>query len=214
MNITDITKKAGAHKKRKRVGRGESSGWGKTSGRGHKGAGQRSGYRARSLAEGANFPFFRRIPKYGFSNAQFRTEYQVVNLSALTDRFDAGAHITPADLEDKGLIRDREDLVKILGDGDLTKGLTVDAHRFSASAEKKIEAAGGKVNWLAPRPKKKFIKKPRWQVAAEEAEKGKGGKKAKGGDKADAKAKAKPEGEKAKPQAGDGSSADEGASND
>ena len=185
MNITDITKEAGAHKKRKRVGRGESSGWGKTSGRGHKGAGQRSGYRARSLAEGANFPFFRRIPKYGFSNAQFRTEYQVVNLAALAERFESGAHVTPAELEDKGLISDREKLVKILGDGDLGKGMTIDAHRFSASAEKKIEAVGGKANWLAPKPKKKFVKKPRWQIAAEEAASGKAkdGKKAKDGAK-------------------------------
>lgn len=172
MNITDITKKAGAHKKRKRVGRGEGSGWGKTSGRGHKGAGQRSGYNATSLSEGANFPFFRRIPKYGFSNAEFRTEYQVVNLSTLSDRFDAGAHVTPTELEEKGLIGDREKPVKILGDGELTKKMTIEAHRFSKSAEQKIESAGGKTNWLAPRPKKKFIKKPRWQLAAEEAAKG------------------------------------------
>ncbi len=167
MNITEITKKAGARPKRKRVGRGESSGWGKTSGRGHKGQGQRSGYRAMTLGEGANFPFFRRIPKYGFSNKVFRTEYQIVNLSELTERFEKGAHVTPAELQTKGLIRDKNDLVKVLGDGELSGAMTIEAHRFSASAEKKIQAAGGTAKWLADRPKKKFVAKPKWQVEAE-----------------------------------------------
>lgn len=167
MNITEITKKAGAKPKRKRVGRGESSGWGKTSGRGHKGQGQRSGYTAMSLREGANFPFFRRIPKYGFSNEIFRTEYQVVNVSELGAKFDKGAHVTPAELEAKGLIRDKDKLVKVLGDGELAGSMTIEAHRFSVSAEKKIQAAGGTAKWLAARPKKKFIRKPKWQVEAE-----------------------------------------------
>lgn len=194
MNITEITKKAGAKPKRKRVGRGESSGWGKTSGRGHKGQGQRSGYRAMSLSEGANFPFFRRIPKYGFSNQIFRTEYQIVNLAALASRFEKGAHVTPAELETRGLIRDKDELVKVLGNGDVPGGMTVEAHRFSASAEKKIEAAGGSVKWLADRPKKKFVPKPKWQVDAEAKAAGKGGKK---GGKGDAKKSEKKGGKKA-----------------
>lgn len=186
MNITEITKKAGAKPKRKRVGRGESSGWGKTSGRGHKGQGQRSGYRAETLGEGANFPFFRRIPKFGFSNKVFRTEYQVVNISELAARFDKGAHVTPAEMEGKGLIRDKDQLVKVLGDGELTGGMTIEAHRFSASAEKKIEAAGGTVKWLADRPKKKFVVKPKWQIEKEAKAAGTDAKK---GGKGDAKKK-------------------------
>ncbi|MCB9852458.1 MAG: 50S ribosomal protein L15 [Phycisphaerales bacterium] len=198
MNITEITKKAGAKPKRKRVGRGESSGWGKTSGRGHKGQGQRAGYTAMSLREGANFPFFRRIPKYGFSNEIFRTEYQIVNLSELSAKFDKGAHVTPAELESKGLVRDKDQLVKVLGDGELSGGMTIEAHRFSASAEKKIQAAGGTAKWLADRPKKKFVRKPKWQIEAEAKAAGielpKGGakkKSAKKGDDGDAPEEAK-----------------------
>lgn len=192
MNITEITKKAGARPKRKRVGRGESSGWGKTSGRGHKGQGQRSGYTAMSLREGANFPFFRRIPKYGFSNKIFRTEYQIVNVAELADRFDKGSHVTPAELESKGLIRDKNKLVKVLGNGEVASALTVEAHRFSATAEKKIAAAGGSVKWLADRPKKKFVQKPRWQIAAEAKAAGKdAGKGAPKGGKGDSKKSAK-----------------------
>jgi len=206
MNITEITKKVGAKPKRKRVGRGESSGWGKTSGRGHKGAGQRAGYKASTLGEGANFPLFRRIPKYGFSNKVFRTEYQIVNVSDLAKTFDAGAHVTPAEMQEKGLIRDKDGIVKVLGNGELIGKLTVEAHRFSGSAESKIAAAGGSAKWLAPRPKKKFVRKPKWQVEAEkpptsakEAKvKGKSKEKAEGkaksGPKAKAKAEAAPQG--------------------
>lgn len=163
MNITEITTRAGAHRKRKRVGRGEASGTGKTAGRGHKGAGARSGYRRTVLAEGGNFPLFRRLPKFGFNNAQFRTEYQVVNVADLEERFEAGAHVTPAALEGAGLIRDGRSLVKVLGNGDLAKKLTVEAHRFSSSAVTKIEGIGGTAKWLMPKPKKKFVK--RFKVA-------------------------------------------------
>ncbi len=161
MNITEITKKAGAKKPRRRVGRGDGSGQGGTAGRGHKGAGQRSGYRRTVLAEGGMFPFFRRIPKYGFNNAQFRTEYQIVNVDDLGQRFDSDAHVTAAALEEAGLIRDRAGLVKVLGDGELSMKLTVEAHRFSSSAVSKIETAGGTAKWLAPKPKKKFVKRPK-----------------------------------------------------
>ncbi len=161
MNITEITTRAGAHRKRKRVGRGEASGTGKTAGRGHKGAGARSGYRRTVLAEGGMFPLFRRLPKFGFNNAQFRTEYQVVNVADLEKRFEAGAHVTPAALEGAGLIRDGRSLVKVLGNGELAKKLTVEAHRFSSSAVAKIESTGGTTKWLLPKPKKKFVKRPK-----------------------------------------------------
>jgi large subunit ribosomal protein L15 len=185
MNTSEITKQAGAKRKRKRVGRGEGSGSGKTSGRGHKGAGARSGYRKVSLAEGAVFPLFRRLPKFGFNNAQFRTEYQVVNVGDLDARFDEGTHVTPAALEEVGLIRDRKDPVKILGNGELKKKCTVEAHRFSASAASKIEATGGTVTRLGPQPKKKFVKreKPPAKAEGKAGKKDKGGKKEKGGKK-------------------------------
>lgn len=184
MNITDITKKAGARPRRKRVGRGEGSGLGKTSGRGHKGYGARAGSRFFKLYEGGMFPFFRRIPKLGFSNVQFRSEYQVVNLADIVARFSSGAHVTPAALEEKGLIRDAKAAVKVLGDGDVAASFAVEAHRFSKSAESKITAAGGSVKWLAPRPKKKFIKRPKPRAEAGEAPEGKGKKKKQGGDEA------------------------------
>lgn len=181
MNITDITKKAGGHRKRKRVGRGEASGSGKTCGRGHKGAGARSGASKESLAEGAVFPLFRRLPKYGFNNAQFRTIYQVVNVADLDTRFDDGAHVTAAALELVGLIRDRKDRVKILGNGELKRKLTIEAHRFSSSAVSKIEMAGGTVTRLGPQPKKKFVKRAEPYVKASAKTKGeKKGKKDKG----------------------------------
>jgi large subunit ribosomal protein L15 len=162
MNITEITKAAGARPNRKRVGRGEGSGWGKTSGRGHKGHKARSGGKKGMglLGEGGAFPLFRRLPKVGFNNKNFTTRYQVVNLTALDERFDNSAHVTAAALEEAGLIRDRKEPVKILGDGELTKGLTIEAQRFSASAITKIEAKGGTVKRLGPQPKKKFIKRP------------------------------------------------------
>jgi large subunit ribosomal protein L15 len=179
MNITDITRKAGAHRRRRRVGRGEGSGLGKTSGRGHKGAGARAGGRKGGLYEGGVFPLFRRIPKVGFSNKVFRTSYQVVNVADLESRFEDGAHVTAAALHVAGLIRDAESPVKVLGDGELKKRLTVECQRFSASAASKIEATGGTVKRLGPQPKKKFVKRP--PPPAAEAAKGEagGGKKSK-----------------------------------
>lgn len=193
MDITQITKRAGAHRKRKRVGRGPGSGSGKTSGRGHKGAGARAGYRRVVLAEGGMFPLFRRLPKYGFNNAQFRTIYQVVNLSDLEARFENGGHVTPASLEEAGLVRNRNQLVKVLGDGQLQKKLTVEAHRFSASAESQIEKAGGTAKWLNPKPKKKFVKRPKTETEPEAKK-----------EKSEAKKeKAAPKKEKAKPDKAD-----------
>ncbi|MBI4578582.1 MAG: 50S ribosomal protein L15 [Planctomycetes bacterium] len=142
MMISDVTSKARRNRRRKRVGRGIGSGRGKTSTRGHKGMGQHSSDQARRLTEGGQMPLFRRLPKRGFSNARFRTVYQVVNLADLAD-FEDGAKITPAVLEAAGLIRDAGRPVKILGTGDLKKKLEVEATRFSESAARKITEAGG-----------------------------------------------------------------------
>lgn len=143
MHMAEITKKAGRDRRPKRVGRGEGSGWGKTSGRGNKGAGQRSGWKQRGLQEGGQMPHFRRIPKRGFSNAEFRVEYIVVNVDDLDRTFSNGTHVTTQALLDAGLVRSATMPVKILGNGNLTKKLTVDAARFSASAAEKIKKAGG-----------------------------------------------------------------------
>jgi large subunit ribosomal protein L15 len=146
MMIHEVTEKVGPHKKRKRVGRGPGSGLGKTCGRGHKGAGSRAGNSRKAGHEGGQMAFFRRIPKRGFSNAEFRTDYATVNLKALEQRFDDGAEVNPDMLVKAGLIRNTKDPVKILGEGDLTKKLTVTAAKFSEAAKAKITAAGGTVN--------------------------------------------------------------------
>ena len=146
MELADITSKAGAHEKRKRVGRGRSSGHGKTCGRGHKGSGQRAGGSIRRLTEGGQMPLFRRIPKRGFSNAPFRTDYDIVNVCDLDELFSNGDEVTKQTLVKVGLLRNDRVLVKILGDGDLAKKLTVLADRFSKSAREKIAAAGGTVS--------------------------------------------------------------------
>ena len=145
MDLTEVGKLAGAEKRSQRVGRGKGSGRGKTCGRGHKGAGQRAGFRIRGLREGGQMPTFRRLPKRGFSNARFTTRYSVVNVAALEERFEAGAHVTPQSLLEAGLIRNLRLPVKVLGEGALTKKLTVDAAKFSKSAQEKIQAAGGEV---------------------------------------------------------------------
>lgn len=149
MMITDVLTKAKRNKARKRVGRGPGSGTGKTAARGNKGMGQHSTDQARRLSEGGQMPLFRRLPKRGFSNAQFRTVYQVVNVQDLEEFFEDGAKITPAALEQAGLIRNAGGPVKILGAGNLGKKLEVEATKFSASAAKKISAAGGKVTSLS-----------------------------------------------------------------
>ncbi len=173
MNITEITTRVGAHTKRKRVGRGEGSGLGKTSGRGSKGQGSRSGGHkgGGNLNEGGVFPLFRRLPKVGFNNKNFRTEYQIINVSDLESRFESGAHVTAASLAEMGLIRDAKAPVKVLGDGEIKKKLVVEAERFSAQAASKIEASGGTLKRLGPQPKKKFVKRPK--PAPDKAEGGK-----------------------------------------
>lgn len=144
MMLNDITRTAGAHKRRKRVGRGEGSGLGKTCGRGYKGAQSRSGAGGLTLFEGGAAPLFRHIPKRGFSNFNFRTAYAVVNLSELESSFNAGDRVNPAALHVRGLAHDNRPL-KVLGAGTISKNLTVEAHAFSRSAREAIEKAGGSV---------------------------------------------------------------------
>ncbi len=143
MQIAEITQQAGADKKRKRVGRGRGSGHGKTCGRGHKGSGQRSGGAIRPLTEGGQMPLFRRIPKRGFSNCRFRSAYHVVNVGDLDDVFESGAEVTKLAMVQAGLIRNDRVSVKVLGDGNITKRMSVQADKFSKSAVQKITAAGG-----------------------------------------------------------------------
>lgn len=145
MNLTEITSKAGADKRRKRVGRGNGSGHGKTSTRGSKGAGARSGTTIMKLKEGGQTPLFKRMPKRGFSNFLFRVEYQIVNVGDLERLFEAGATVDGKALADAGLIRKADGPLKILGDGPLTKRFAVSANKVTRQAEEKIKAAGGEV---------------------------------------------------------------------
>jgi len=145
MMIHDITVLVGAHKRRTRIGRGEGSGKGGTSGRGHKGAKSRSGWSSRPGYQGGSTPIMRRSPKRGFSNAGFRADFHVVNLREIEKHFAAGAVVDQQALVTKGLVPNMELPLKVLGEGDFTKKLTVNAAKFSASARTKIESAGGTV---------------------------------------------------------------------
>ena len=138
----EITSVVGKDKARKRIGRGVGSGHGKTCGRGHKGAGSRSGFKSVSLFEGGQMPLFRRLPKRGFSNYKFARRYEIVNVSQL-ERFEDGVAVGTEELSNAGLIGNGKSKVKILGDGELTKKLQVIAHKFSKKAEQKIVASGG-----------------------------------------------------------------------
>ena len=142
MRLDEIMSSAGRGRPRKRIGRGIGSGHGKTSGRGHKGMGSRSGSRRRLGYEGGQNPVLARIPKRGFNNANFRKEFQIVNVANL-ERFEDGAKVDAKALAEARLIGDRSKPVKVLGNGELTKKLTVVASRFSASAAEKISQAGG-----------------------------------------------------------------------
>ena len=142
MNLSDLKPPKGAKHTKKRVGRGEGSGSGVTSGRGHKGQKSRSGYHHKRGFEGGQMPLQRRVPKRGFFNP-FRVEYAVVNLDTLADRFAAGTEVTPELLRERRLVRSNAKLVKILARGDIETALTVKAHKFSRQASEKIAAAGG-----------------------------------------------------------------------
>ncbi|HHW73056.1 MAG TPA: 50S ribosomal protein L15 [Firmicutes bacterium] len=143
MRLHELKPAEGSTHKRKRVGRGMASGWGKTSGRGHKGQGQRSGGGKGPYFEGGQMPLVRRLPKRGFNNV-LRKEYAEVKLEDL-NRFAAGTVVTPELLVESGLVKNAFDGIKILGNGELRQALTVKAHRFTNSAAAKIEQAGGKV---------------------------------------------------------------------
>jgi large subunit ribosomal protein L15 len=145
MILDDVHRGIQRRKKRKRVGRGPGSGHGKTAGRGHKGFYSRAGASGRRGYEGGQMPIFRRMAKRGFNNRQFALDVSTVNVSALETAFEDGATIDPQSLAEKGLTSARSDVVKVLGDGTLTRKFTVIAHRFSKSAEEKIAAAGGTV---------------------------------------------------------------------
>ena len=142
MKLHDLKPAEGATTAQKRLGRGIGSGLGKTSGKGHKGAKARSGGGKRPGFEGGQMPLTMRIPKRGFTN-NFRTEYVAINVSRL-DVFEDGSVVTPVELIEMGIIKKIEDVVKIMGNGEITKKLTVCANKFTASAKEKIEAAGGK----------------------------------------------------------------------
>ena len=131
-------------KVRKRVGRGPGSGLGKTSGRGENGQKSRSGASIPAWFQGGQTPQYRRVPKRGFNNARFRTEYATINLSDLNKYFNDGDEVTPEVLKEKGIIKQQLCGVKVLGNGELEKKLTIRANRFSSSAVTKIESAGGK----------------------------------------------------------------------
>ena len=144
----EIASIAGKNMRRRRVGRGTGSGRGKTCGRGHKGGGSRAGSTSLSLHEGGQMPLFRRLPKRGFSNYQFATRCEIINVWQL-ERFEDGAAVGLEQLSDAGLIDSNKSKVKILGKGDLTKKLQVTAHKFSKTAEQKIAASGGITNFVS-----------------------------------------------------------------
>jgi large subunit ribosomal protein L15 len=148
MRLHDLKPRPGAKHRRKRLGQGEASGHGKTSGRGGKGQTARSGSSIRIGFEGGQMPLIRRIPKRGFNNANFAIRYIPVNLDAL-NRFDNGATVDEAALRTLGLAQGTERRIKILGDGELTRKLVIKAHAFSASAREKIEKLGGSCELIA-----------------------------------------------------------------
>jgi large subunit ribosomal protein L15 len=156
IGLHNLKPKPGSKRPRKRIGRGEGSGLGKTSGRGHKGAGARSGRKRKANYEGGQNPIHMRMrklrgphKKQSMPFENFRTKTQPVNLSDLEERFDSGTEVTPASLKEKGLAK-RSDPVKILARGELKKKLEVHAHAFSAAAKEQIEAAGGSCHTLEP----------------------------------------------------------------
>jgi large subunit ribosomal protein L15 len=178
-----------------RKGRGPGTGKGKTAGRGGKGASARTGFTHRYYFEGGQMPLVRRLPKFGFNNKIFRTDIVVLNVRSLAE-FDDGATVGPQEFLKAGMINKVADGVKVLGDGELTKKLTVQAHRFSESAKKKIEAAGGKCEVIEA--KAAAVAEPKAEPKARPA----------------AKADAKPEAKAAKPKKADAKAADAGAKED
>jgi large subunit ribosomal protein L15 len=168
MKLHDLKPTKGSTHRKTRVGRGIAAGKGKTAGRGTKGQGARGRRAKKAYFEGGQLPLVRRLPfKRGFTNL-FRVEYQEVNIEAISERFAAGAEVTPAALVAAGLVRDADKPVVVLGRGDLDKKLTVKAHRFSKSASEKIAGAGGSTETLemALSRVQATIKRPRKQDIA------------------------------------------------
>ncbi|GHT22101.1 hypothetical protein FACS189419_04140 [Planctomycetales bacterium] len=155
-SIAEINQAAQGKRKARRVGRGTGSGRGKTSQRGHKGQGSRSGSSMNPVFEGGQMPLVRRIPKRGFNNKTFADVVIGVNVDDLEIYFETGAEVNPAALKEKGVVRKPFDKLKILGNGELKKALNVTAHSFSAQAKNKIESVGGKIEVL---PAKKAVVK-------------------------------------------------------
>ena len=146
MQLHDVDQGIHKYKKRKRVGRGTGSGHGKTASKGNKGHSSRQGFKQNPLFEGGQMPLARRVPKRGFVNGAFKKDYAIVNLDRIVEAFEAGAVVDEAALRARGIVKGRhDDGVKILGDGEVTKALTVHAQKFSESAAAKIQAAGGSV---------------------------------------------------------------------
>lgn len=143
MDLASLKYAKGSVSKKKRIGRGQGSGTGGTSGRGHKGQLSRSGSKRRPWFEGGQMPLQRRLPKRGFTNI-FKKEYQIVNLQDL-EKINKAKEVTPEVLFDNGMIRKKDEQVKILGQGELKQAMNISAHAFSESAKEKIEKAGGKV---------------------------------------------------------------------
>ena len=143
MELNELKYTTGSNRNRKRVGRGIGSGHGKTSGRGQKGQNARSGGGVRVGFEGGQNPLVFRIAKRGFNNYEFATRYAVINISDL-EKFDNGVEVTPELLKEMGIVKNLKDGIKVLGNGELTKKLTVNANKFSKVAKEKIENAGGK----------------------------------------------------------------------
>ena len=165
MNLHEVHQDVHCNKSRKRLGRGIGSGLGKTAGKGHKGQRSRPGYNALSIFAGGQMPLVRRIPKRGFHN-QFALEVAAINVGDLQRRFEANEEVSPATLKTRGLVKGQYDLLKILGDGELTKSLKISAHKFSASAKEKIEKAGGQITVL---PGKKLVVKVKKEKKKEAA---------------------------------------------
>ena len=147
MKLNTLKINEGSKKIAKRVGRGTSSGMGKTSGKGHKGQKARSGYSRKAGFEGGQLPLYRRLPKRGFSNSDFKIKYATINVSDL-ENFEDGTVVTPELLKECGILKNQLDGVKVLGDGEITKKLTVKAHKFSKTAISKLENSGSKIEVL------------------------------------------------------------------
>lgn len=150
MILNDVHRGIKKHRKRKRIGRGPGSGHGKTSTRGHKGAKSRAGYSSPVVFQGGTMPLVFRVPKRGFNNRWAKT-VAIVNVGDLSDAFKSGDSVTPESLAEKNLAKGRYDVLKVLGEGEVTKKLKISAHRFSKSAMEKITGAGGEAIVLPPK---------------------------------------------------------------